>query len=273
MDDQKPTTTAANEASSMIATNSTALLPTHLHQVLQNFLLIWLDANIDETQEDFKKSIEHLRHVVRTIRTFTDAQECVTFLSKIKEEKAFMIVSGSLGQQIIPDIQAWPQLDSVYVLCDNKSVHEQWVKKIPKIKDVYTQIEEICEALKVACEHCDRAMISISFNGIDPLFMYTQLLKEILLEIEYDDTKSIKELVDYCRLQDNITEGGIDEVEHKYRHHTPIWWYTAPYFIYSMLNRGLRLMEVDIILKMGFFIRHLHQHRSCSETTQACMHV
>ncbi|CAM2698171.1 unnamed protein product [Rotaria socialis] len=26
-----------------------------------------------------------------------------------------------------------------------------------------------------------------------------------------------------------------------------------------MLNRGLRLMDVDIILKMGFFIRHLHK--------------
>jgi hypothetical protein len=30
--------------------------------------------------------------------------------------------------------------------------------------------------------------------------------------------------------------------------------------MYTMLNRGLRLMDVDIILKMGFFIRHLHQH-------------
>ncbi|CAF4007592.1 unnamed protein product, partial [Rotaria sp. Silwood1] len=27
-----------------------------------------------------------------------------------------------------------------------------------------------------------------------------------------------------------------------------------------MLNCGLRQMDVDIILKMGFFIRHLHQH-------------
>ncbi|CAF5049043.1 unnamed protein product, partial [Rotaria sp. Silwood1] len=27
-----------------------------------------------------------------------------------------------------------------------------------------------------------------------------------------------------------------------------------------MLNCGLREMDVDIILKMGFFIRHLHQH-------------
>ncbi|CAF4670107.1 unnamed protein product, partial [Rotaria sp. Silwood2] len=49
-------------------------------------------------------------------------------------------------------------------------------------------------------------------------------------------------------------------IEREYRNHSPIWWYTAPYFIYSMLNCGLRLMNVDIILKMGFFIRHLHNH-------------
>ncbi|CAF4168242.1 unnamed protein product, partial [Rotaria sordida] len=103
-------------------------------------------------------------------------------------------------------------------------------------------------------------MISISFNGIDPLFMYTQLLKETFLEINDDDTKSIKEFVDYCRLQGDITENHIDKIEKDYRLHTPIWWYTGPYFIYSMVNRGLRLMDVDIILKMGFFIRHLHQH-------------
>ncbi|CAF5043094.1 unnamed protein product, partial [Rotaria sp. Silwood1] len=103
-------------------------------------------------------------------------------------------------------------------------------------------------------------MIPISFNGRDALFMYTQLLKEALLEIEDDDVKSIKDLVEYCRLQDDIDEGQIRKVENEYRNHTPIWWYTAETFIYPMLNRGLRQMDVDIILKMGFFIRHLHQH-------------
>ncbi|CAF4593207.1 unnamed protein product [Rotaria sp. Silwood2] len=103
-------------------------------------------------------------------------------------------------------------------------------------------------------------MISISFNRIDPLFMYTQLLKEALLEIEDDDKKSIKDLADYCREQDDIPEDQIKQIEDEYRKRTPIWWYTAETFIYPILNHGLRLMNVDIILKMGFFIRHLHNH-------------
>ncbi|CAF2061088.1 unnamed protein product [Rotaria magnacalcarata] len=96
-------------------------------------------------------------------------------------------------------------------------------------------------------------MISISFNGIDPLFMYTQLFKEALLEIEDDDEKSFKELVEYCRLQGDIDEKIIDRVKREYHSHNLIWWYTAPYFVYSMLNSGLQLIDADIILKMRFF--------------------
>ncbi|CAF1328992.1 unnamed protein product [Rotaria sp. Silwood1] len=137
---------------------------------------------------------------------------------------------------------------------------EEWIKTIPNIKGVYTQIEPICDALRIDGENCDRAMISISFNGIDPLFMYTQLLKETFLEMDDDDDKSIKEFVDYCRLQGGINANHIDKIEKEYRLHTPIWWYTGPFFMYSMLNHALRQMDIDIILKMGFFIRHLHQY-------------
>ncbi|CAF5157054.1 unnamed protein product, partial [Rotaria sp. Silwood1] len=134
-----------------------------------------------------------------------------------------MIVSGVLGRQIVADIEAWPQLESIYVFCDNQAVHEQWARKIPKVKGVHTSIEPICKALQIDRENCDRAVISISFKGIDALFMYTQLLKETLLDIEDDDTKSIKEFSEYCRLQNDIHEGENRNVEKEYRDHTPIW--------------------------------------------------
>ncbi|CAF4157256.1 unnamed protein product [Rotaria sordida] len=237
-----------------------AALPQPARRIIQNFLLVWLDANIDESKEDFQTSLKHLRRIVASITTFTDAQKCFDYLSGITKEKAFMIVSGSLGQKFVPEMEAMPQLESVYVFCGNQSYHEQWANKVSKVKGVYTKIEPICKALEIDRQRCDQAMISISFNGLDALFMYTQLLKEAVLEIEDDDKKSMKDLVTYCREQKDISEDQIKLIEREYRDHTPIWWYTAPYFMYSMLNRGLRQMDVDIILKMGFFIRHLHQH-------------
>ncbi|CAF1061829.1 unnamed protein product [Rotaria sordida] len=263
MDKQKPTKTTASRTTMMITTNNNraaAVLSRPVQRVLQNFLLVWLDANINESNEDYKKLLQQLRRIVASVTTFTDAQKCVDFLSEIKREKVFMIVSGSLGQHVVPKIEAWPQLESVYIFCSNQSVHEQWARKIDKVKGVYANIEPISEALQIDRENCDRAMISISFNGIDALFMYTQLLKDAFLEIEEDDARSIKNLVDYCRLQNHIDEVEINKVEREYYQHTPIWWYTAPYFICSILNRGLRLMDIDIILKIGFFVRNLHHH-------------
>jgi tetratricopeptide (TPR) repeat protein len=92
--------------------------------------------------------------------------------------------------------------------------------------------------------------------------MYTQILKEILLTIDFEQVH-INEFLTYCREQyhDNNAElKNVDKIEKEYRRHQPIWWYTYECFLYSMLNRALRMMEVDLIIKMGFFLRDLYNH-------------
>ena len=275
MGDKNSTKPEVTGVASMIPsssiTNRAAALPRPVRRVLQNFLLVWLDANFNESSADFKTSLKYLREVVASIETFTDAEECAKFLDQIQKEKVFMIVSGALGQQVVPEIAGKPQLEAIYVFCGNKAAHEQWASKISKVKGVYTDIKPICKALQIDRENCDRAMVSISFNGIDALFMYTQLLKEAILQIEDDDKKSLKELGHYCRQEEDIPEEEIILIEREYRSHTPIWWYTAPYFLYSMLNRGLRLMDAEIIMKTGFFIRHLQKHKHNSKMMHTCL--
>ena len=90
------------------------------------------------------------------------------------------------------------------------------------MKGVYTDIKPICKALQIDRKNCDRGMISIRFNGIDALFMYTQLLKEAILQIEDDDKRSLKELVNCCSLERGIPKHEIVLLELEYRSHTPI---------------------------------------------------
>ena len=105
-------------------------------------------------------------------------KSAVEFLDRIKKEKDFpRIVSGSLGRQVVPEIERKPQLEFIYVFCGNKSAHEQWASKIPKVKGVYNDIKSICKALRIDRENCDRAMISITFNGIDALFIVYAAIK------------------------------------------------------------------------------------------------
>ena len=143
------TMTQNNNANDTVATSH----PTR--RILQNFQLIWLDSDFNEAEPHFKKSLENLHQTVTSITTFTDADECVDFIDEIEEERVFLIVSGSLGRYVVPCIEAMSQLESVYVFCDNKVLHEEWVNKIPKVKGLYTEIEPIFEALQIHSKSCD----------------------------------------------------------------------------------------------------------------------
>lgn len=243
-----------------------------LVQNVQNFVIIWLDSNFDELNEDCRNSITALRQICNIVNTFTDAVECIHFLTDIQDEKAILIVSGHLGQQIVPRIHDLAQLDCIYVFTANKSRHEQWAKDWSKVKGVFTEMTPICESLKHSAQECDHDCIAISFitaeeassgnlDQLDPSFMYTQILKEILLVIDYDKG-SVKDFTSYCRMvfADNIQElNNIERFEQEYHRRTPIWWYTAESFLYMMLNRALRILDADIIIKLGFFICDLHR--------------
>jgi tetratricopeptide (TPR) repeat protein len=92
--------------------------------------------------------------------------------------------------------------------------------------------------------------------------MYTQILKKILLTIDFEQVH-FNEFLIYCREQlagNNAELENVEKLCKEYRDHQPIWWYTYECFLYSMLNRALRRMEVDLIIRMGFFVRDLHNH-------------
>jgi tetratricopeptide (TPR) repeat protein len=244
-------------------------------QIVQYFRLVWLDSSIDGVHNnDCINTITKLGQVVKTGKKFTDIDECVDFITDIEDEKIFMITSGELGQKAIPIIHDMAQIDRIYIFCKNKALHEQWTQVWPKVRGVFTDITPICEAFKKAAQDCDHNAVSISFikttdgalnqnlDILDQSFMYTQILKEILLTIDFDQSH-INEFLMHCRKQfggNTILLENIDNIEKQYRDYQPIWWYTRCYFLYSMLNTALRTMDIDLIIKMGFFLQDLHNH-------------
>ena len=235
-------------------------------RIIQNYQLIWLNTNIDQ-------SMVQLQNVVNNVNIFTEPDKCINFLNKIRDMKAFLIVNDILGQLIIPVINDSPQLEAVYILCEAQTQHEEWIKKWPKIKGVYTEIEPVYEALQLADKQCNDNSIAISFvsvdeevssenlNQLEPSFMYTQIFKEILLEMKHD-VQAIKDLAVYWResYTGNISQLNIiDTFERDYCPEISIWWYTRECFTYKILNQALRNLEGDIIIHMGFFIHDLHQ--------------
>ena len=242
-------------------------------KMVQNVLLIWLDSNIDDNNADCRNTMSKLQRVVNTVNTFTDGDQCIEFINRMNDDKACMVISGALGERIVPRVHNLSQVDSIFIFSGNKKRHEAWAKDWSKIKGVFTEIGPICNGLKEAAQQCEQNSIAISFmatndaisnknlNQLDCSFMYTQIMKDILLTIKFEQVH-IQEFIDYCldAFADNKQElVNVKELQTKYHQKTPIWWYTCEGFLYPMLNRALRLMDADVIINMGFFIGDLHR--------------
>jgi tetratricopeptide (TPR) repeat protein len=261
--------------SSMSASATTKASSSVIHprqRITQDFLLIWIDASINESTEYCQNTLAQLQSIVNDIHIFKQQDAAVDFLNEVHGMKVFLIVEGTIGQHIVPLIHDIPQLDAIYIFCDNKSAHEQWTTEWIKIKGVYTDIKPICGALQLAAKQYNQDSIAMSFisvseetsnqnlDQLEPSFMYTQIFKEILLEIKYND-QPLTDFVQFCRRHylNNIYKLKIiDEFERSYTPESAITWYTREYFIYEMLNQALRTPELDTIINMSFFVRDLH---------------
>ncbi|CAF1662562.1 unnamed protein product [Rotaria magnacalcarata] len=128
-------------------------------RTVQNFLLVWLDANIDEKKEDFQKSLTELQKIFVTIEPFTDVDQCVDYLTSIDDQKIYLITSASFGQTIVPLIRDIVQLDTIFVFCSSKDEHNEW----SKVRGIHDSLQSICMKLTKATQSCDHAAIPMSF--------------------------------------------------------------------------------------------------------------
>jgi hypothetical protein len=105
---------------------------------LETYSLIWLDSSPTNCQETLAAQ-QHLRTAINYIKTFKQSNECEEYIQSVpKIDRVILIVSGRLGQEIVPRIHQLRQVFSIYVYCMNKKKNEQWVKPFSKVR------HEIC---------------------------------------------------------------------------------------------------------------------------------
>jgi len=219
-------------------------------RILPDVYLVWLG----EQNHDSHKLIAHVRQVIDIVHIFDNIDECIDFITDRPDETVYMVTSKTYARQLLVVTENISQLKSVYIF-PQKS------------------IQSICDALKQALKDDHTNEVSINFvqskpstsdknkDTLDCTFMYTQILKEILLTINFDE-QHFNDFLTFCR---NEFKGKtrelkhVDEIQKNYRNQTPIWWYTRETFLYKILNKALRLMDIDIILQMGFFVCDLHK--------------
>jgi len=93
---------------------------------------IWLDSLVNTSTEnhDTKRVLEK---TIQTLITFEEVKQCISYLQSLQTEQAILIVSGRLGQEILPFIHDYSQIIAVYVYCSDKKRNELWSKKYFKV--------------------------------------------------------------------------------------------------------------------------------------------
>ncbi|UJR20967.1 hypothetical protein I4U23_024073 [Adineta vaga] len=227
-------------------------------QKTQNVNLIWLDSySINRENATIR-----LQQIVNTVNYFDDSDECVDFIEIITDNNVCMIISASLDQNILPCIHDKPKMNSILIFGESIINDKKSIREWSKVKSNFIELPLLREALKNITRPNEQNAISMSFvapdeelDKLDPAFVYTQIIKQILLTIEFEE-KRIKQYIDYCR--DTFVDNAqplehVRQFEHEYYQTTPIRWYSSEIFLHTMLNRALRVMDGSISADMGLF--------------------
>ncbi len=100
---------------------------------LESLSLIWLDAEVNNSRENIDVQ-KRLRSTINFLKTFHDATECENYIRAIPDgDRMLLIVSGGMGQKIVPRIYALRQILAIYVFCYDKKKHEEWAQQYIKV--------------------------------------------------------------------------------------------------------------------------------------------
>ena len=243
----------------------------HQHTITQDFILVCLYSQNTGVDDTCRITLTKLRGIVNTIIIFTDPNECIDFITDTRNLKIFLIISENINEEIISRINDIAELDAIWIFSATARISRESVSMYSKVEGVYAQMAMIYEAIKLSVDQHDRDSISMStLSSTDSLdveslepsgqeLMHFQLLKEVILNTEYDE-RWINNFIEWCRFQyfDNEDQLKIiDEFETSYHPDSSISWYTRGVIFYQILNRAVRISNFSTIIRMGFFIRDL----------------
>ncbi|CAF1309052.1 unnamed protein product [Adineta steineri] len=238
-------------------------------RIVEDCIIIWVlnDSSIDVELEKAK-----LRHIVSTIKIFTDRDQCVAYITNIRVEKIFLIVPTE--ESFVDSIRNLPQLEKIYILDSSFRENDKNINIIPASSNIFYDIDSLCKQLEIDVDLCELDLIvltasapisqddtiSANLKKQGATFLYAQFIREINFRLKFDNNAK-NEFVNFCRIHYvNNSEQlhMIDEFEANYRPQKALLWLTRPGFIWRVLQRMQRTFEIDILYKLGFLVKHAH---------------
>ncbi|CAF4257512.1 unnamed protein product [Rotaria sordida] len=94
---------------------------------------VWLDASANSNSSSSKKVKKQLTTKLEKVTAVNSVNYFKEYIEICDDESVVLIVSGSYGRQIVPEIHNLTQLLAVYVYCANLEPNVQWTKNYTKV--------------------------------------------------------------------------------------------------------------------------------------------
>ncbi|CAF0817489.1 unnamed protein product [Adineta steineri] len=233
---------------------------------LEDYILIWLDIS-SSIQQSFRTLINHFK-------IFEDINQCEKYIQSLSiDDRIILVVNDCNDQELINHIHQFRQVYSIYIY---SKTNQQWIKQFPKIKGIVPELNELLARI-----HKDHETLSInifqtnipdefSTTGLNGQFLYFQLLIYVLLRLKSNLQDTKNEFILFCEneYKDNINELRIiDEFKENYSSKKAIWWYTRESFLYKILNKALRIQNIDLLFLFRFFIHDIEKQLRLNQCT------
>ncbi|CAF0744479.1 unnamed protein product [Adineta ricciae] len=235
---------------------------------VETFSVTWIDQHVNDAEN--VETLERLHSHINFVKVFEKPDECQKYLRKMSPyDRTILIASGSLGKQLVPDVEILPQVSSIYIFCTVKEIHEVWANNYPKVRSVLTEYDELIDAVIGDYRLQVKQDGPIAYNilkkevplNLSNSFIRPHLLINYLLRLE-SNSNDKEELFTFCHDQyrHNAAElRTLHQLEHNYSPDKALTWYTLDGFPYQMLNKALRTQHVHLLFLYRFWIKDIYQ--------------
>ena len=241
---------------------------------LETFSMFWLDAQVNTTEDNRNTQLK-LREIINHLKTFDDQGEChQRILSLSQEDRLVLIVSGRCGRQLVPQIHHLRQVSSIYVYCMDKKANELWAKDFIKIKSVIVQLKDLIHVIKQDQKGRVKIEEPLTINifnvnnkkdqsttGLNGNFIHSLLLIDVLIRMKSIESDK-QQLIQLCKKEYENNQKElvfVGDFEKDYRSNKALWWYTRESFLYRVLNKALRVQNIDLLFLFRFVIGDIYQ--------------
>ena len=99
------------------------------------YTLIWLKKNFDADDESIEVQ-KKLKQAINQVKVFDDLDECVDYLTDLVHQKVIFIVSDTFGRTIVPIVNDFPQMKTIYIYSFDKA-GDGWEKEYEKVRSSF----------------------------------------------------------------------------------------------------------------------------------------